>query len=62
VQGLEVGTCRLAGHFPTFEESAVTWQAGQHQPDGLAALVVAHDVLVHAARRRWSFASPLDLE
>ncbi len=33
LQGLEVGTCRLAGHFPPFEEAAVTWQAGQHQPD-----------------------------
>lgn len=40
----------------------MTWQAGQHQPDALAALVVAHDVLVHAAGRQWSFASPLDLE
>ncbi|OBG00768.1 hypothetical protein A5773_04180 [Mycobacterium sp. 852014-52450_SCH5900713] len=62
LQGLEVGTCRLAGHFPAFEEAAVTWQAGQHQPDGLAALVVAHDVLVHAAGRQWSFASPLETE
>jgi hypothetical protein len=54
LQALEVGSCRLAGHFPAFEESAVTWQAGQHQPDSLAALVVAHDVLVHAAGRQWS--------
>jgi phage terminase large subunit-like protein len=62
LHGLEVGTCRLAGYFPTFEEAAVTWQAGQHQPDALAALVVAHDVLVHAAGRQWSFASPLETE
>ena len=58
----QVGTCRLAGHFPAFEEAAVTWQAGQHQPDALAALVVAYDVLVHSAGRQWSFASPLDLD
>jgi hypothetical protein len=58
LQGLEVGTCRLAGHFPAFEESAVTWQAGQHQPDALAALVVAHDVLVHAAGRQMHIAIP----
>ncbi|MBU9764212.1 hypothetical protein FR943_10210 [Mycobacterium sp. TNTM28] len=27
-------------------------QAGQHQPDSLAALVVAHDVLVHPVGQR----------
>lgn len=59
LQGLEVGTCRLAGQFPRFEERAVAWQAGQHQPDGLAALVVGHDVLVHAAGGQWHLAPPL---
>jgi phage terminase large subunit-like protein len=58
LQALEVGTCRLAGYFPTFEAAAVTWHAGQHQPDGLAALVVAHDVLVHAAGRQMYVAIP----
>ena len=33
LQGLEVGTVRLAGHMPALEESAVAWQSGQHQPD-----------------------------
>jgi hypothetical protein len=55
LQGLEVGTARLAGHFPVWEEAAVSWQAGQHQPDGLAASVVAHDVLVHGAGMSMSF-------
>ena len=36
----------------------MTWQAGQHQPDALAALVVAHDVLVHAVGRRMHIAIP----
>ena len=45
---LEVGTARVAGHLPELEQAAVTWQAGQHQPDALAALVVAHDVLGHS--------------
>lgn len=58
LQGLEVGTARLAGHFPELEEQAATWQSGQHQPDCLAALVVAHDVLVHAVGRDWSFSIP----
>jgi len=35
-------------------------QAGQHQPDSLAAVVVAHDVLVHSIGQQTGFASPLD--
>ena len=62
LQALEVGTCRIAGHLPGFEESSVAWQVGQHQPDGLAALVVAFDVLVHAIGQRVTFSSPLDVE
>jgi len=58
LQALEVGTCRLAGHFPALEEQAVNWQQGQHQPDALAALVVAHDVLVHSAGRHIVIAPP----
>ncbi|MBM4536277.1 hypothetical protein GS433_17970 [Rhodococcus hoagii] len=49
LQALEVGTARLAGHFTDFEDAAALWQAGQHQPDGLAALVIAHDVLTAGA-------------
>jgi hypothetical protein len=62
LQGLEIGTTRIAGHLPDLEESAVTWQAGQHQPDSLAATVVAHDVLVHSIGQQWGFSSPLDTE
>lgn len=46
LQGLEVGTVRIAGHLPGLEEALVSWMAGAHQPDCVAALVVAHDVLV----------------
>lgn len=60
LQGLETGTTRIAGHLPALEQAAVTWQAGQHQPDSLAAVVVAHDVLVHSIGRQMAFASPLD--
>ena len=59
LQGLEVGTVRLAGHMPAFEESAVAWQSGQHQPDALAAVVVAHDVLIHSAGTTVAIAAPL---
>jgi hypothetical protein len=57
-----VGTCRIAGHLPAFEQSMVTWQAGQHQPESLAALVVAHDVLVHSVGQQWVIAAPLSVD
>ncbi|MCH9735713.1 MAG: hypothetical protein K0U78_14375 [Actinomycetia bacterium] len=59
LQALEVGTCRIAGHLPALEEAAVTWQQGQHQPDALSALVVAHDVLIHAAGQTIEFGVPM---
>ncbi len=59
LQGLEVGTCRIAGHLPALEQAAVSRQAGQHQPDSLAAVIVAHDVLVHAAGARVTIATRL---
>lgn len=61
LQALEVGTCRLAGHFPDFETKAVAWQAGQHQPDNLAALVIGHDECLHSAGREWSLSAPTDV-
>lgn len=61
LQALEVGTCRLAGQFPKFEEKAVQWHASQHQPDGLAALVIAHDRLAPASGQQIGFVSPVDL-
>lgn len=59
LQALEVGRCRLAGYFPDFETRAVAWQAGQHQPDNLAALVIGHDVCIHSAGLEWDIATPL---
>jgi hypothetical protein len=49
LQALEVGTCRVVGNLAALEKSAVDWLIGKHQPDALAALVVAFDVLSHAA-------------
>ncbi|MCV7223642.1 terminase large subunit domain-containing protein [Mycolicibacterium elephantis] len=62
LQALETGTVRIAGHLPSLEQAAVHWQQHQHQPDALAALVVAHDVVTHAAGQQWTLVSPLDLE
>lgn len=60
LQGLEVGTVRMAGHHPDLEAAAVTWQRGQHQPDALAALTIAHGVLVHSARRTMTLGNPME--
>lgn len=60
LQALETGTCRLAGFFPDFEQAAVLWQIGQHQPDELSALVVGQDVLVNAAGLEWDFAGGVE--
>lgn len=59
LQALETGTARIAGHLPDFEQAAVTWQQHQHQPDALAAAVIAHDVLVHAASQQMTIAVPV---
>ncbi|WP_137147101.1 terminase large subunit domain-containing protein [Mycolicibacterium sp. CR10] len=45
---LETGRARVAGFLPDFEAQALTWEAGQHQPDRVAAAVVAYDVLAHS--------------
>lgn len=58
LQALEVGTCRIAGYLPELEQQAVNWQSGQHQPDSLAALVVAHDMLIHCAGQQIVVVAP----
>jgi hypothetical protein len=60
-QALEVGTCRIAGHLPAFEDQAVIWQSGQHQPDSVAAATVAFDVLDHARGAQVTFTNPAAL-
>lgn len=58
---METGRCRIAGHLPTFEAQAIGWQAGQHQPDRVAAAVVGFDVLARSAGATIHLVSPLDV-
>lgn len=59
-QAVEVGTCRTIEHkLATFEDQAADWQAGQHQPDRLAAAVIAHDRLVKKAGGAMTLATPI---
>ncbi|MEU7767911.1 terminase family protein [Nocardia sp. NPDC049190] len=62
IQGLEVGTCRIAGQLFEFERAATQWHAGQHQPDALAAAVIAFDTLSRSVGQRMTFGSPLAAE
>jgi hypothetical protein len=55
---LETGRARIGGHLPELEAQAVSWQAGSHQPDRVAAAVVAFDVCDHAHGQRVSIAAP----
>lgn len=59
---LETGRARVAGYLPEFEAQAVTWEAGQHQPDRVAAAVVAYDVLAHSIGQRMHIVGPVDTE
>lgn len=45
-QALETGKCRTVEFaLSVFEEQAADWQAGQHQPDRVAAAVIVYDKL-----------------
>jgi hypothetical protein len=58
-QAVEVGTCRaVVPELDTMIDQAVTWQAGQHQPDRVAAGVIAHDVLAAIISRTADLANP----
>lgn len=58
-QAMEVGTCVVLGHeMAEFESQARLWQIGQHQPDRVAAAVIAHDRLLAALGQVARIASP----
>ena len=56
---LENGRCRIAGHLPDLEADMVAWQPGAHQPDRVAAALIAFDTLADAAGQQWSIGVPL---
>ncbi|QOV97171.1 terminase large subunit domain-containing protein [Rhodococcus pyridinivorans] len=58
-QAVEVGTCRVVtDEMTTLVEQAVTWQQGQHQPDRVAAAIIAHDRLIARGGRTSSLGNP----
>ncbi|EME53752.1 hypothetical protein G352_23971 [Rhodococcus ruber BKS 20-38] len=58
-QAVEVGTCRtVTSEMTTLVEQAVTWQQGQHQPDRVAAAIIAHDRLIARGGRTSNLGNP----
>ena len=60
IAGLENGRVRLAGKHPEWEKKTTSWQSGQHQPDGMAALTCLHDELMARTGQVWDIATPFD--
>lgn len=58
-QETETGRTRMVGaSMAVMEEQAATWQAGQHQPDRVSAVVVAHSRLARLRGGGGGLASP----
>ncbi|UJQ86531.1 terminase [Mycobacterium phage PenguinLover67] len=58
-QSLETGRCRTVEFsLAVFEEQAADWQAGQHQPDRVAAAVIVHDKLMELAGASLQLTNP----
>ncbi|UYP17733.1 terminase family protein [Rhodococcus sp. Z13] len=59
-QAIETGTCRVVWpELVEFVDQAVSWQQGQHQPDRVAAAIIAHDRLQLRSSKTASFGNPV---
>lgn len=60
-QSLETQRCRTVDFtMRVFEDQAVDWQPGQHQPDRVAAGIIVHDELMELAGGQMTVASPVN--
>jgi hypothetical protein len=58
-QAVEVGTCVVLGHeMAELESQAINWTVGRHQPDRVAAAVIAHDRLIAMLGHQVQIGSP----
>lgn len=59
-QACETGRCRTVEYrLGVFESQAADWQQGQHQPDRVAAALIAHDRLAALGSGQMSMSAPL---
>lgn len=57
---METGKAVVAGVSMTvFEDQAATWQQGQHQPDRVAAALIAHDRLSERVGKDMTYGNPV---
>lgn len=60
-QSFEVGRAKTVEFaMRVFEEQACDWNAGQHQPDRVAAAVIVHDELMELAGGQMTVATPVN--
>ncbi|MCU1698977.1 MAG: hypothetical protein JWR34_5040 [Mycobacterium sp.] len=58
IAALETGKCRIAGQFDGLEADMLSWEAGQHQPDSVAAATIVFETLAASAGARVTIAAP----
>lgn len=60
-QACETGRCRTVEYkLGVFESQAADWQQGQHQPDRVAAALIAHDRLAALGSGQITMSAPID--
>ncbi len=59
IAAMETGRCRIAGQLPGLEADMLGWEAGQHQPDSVAAATIVFETLAATAGARFTFSAPL---
>jgi len=61
-QAFETGKCRTVEHkLAVFEAEAADWQSGQHQPDRVAAALIAHDRLAALSAGQITMTAPFPI-
>jgi hypothetical protein len=58
IAALETGKCRIAGQLDGLEADMLSWEAGQHQPDSVAAATIVFETLAASAGARVTIAAP----
>jgi hypothetical protein len=59
IAALETGRCRIAGQLSDLEADMLGWEAGQHQPDSVAAATIVFETLAASAAGQVTIATPL---
>lgn len=58
IAALETGRCRIAGTLADLEADMLGWEAGQHQPDSVAAATIVFETLAASSAGQITFAAP----